>query len=203
MKLNWAERWVVNNPSRVFQQRIEIGWFKKKLPLKPGAAILEIGCGRGAGARLIRQAFRPALMHAQDLDIEMIHKAKRYLGIEYQENISLSVADSVQIPFKDRSLDAVFDFGVLHHVPDWQKALSEIERILKPGGLFYIEELYPALYQNFITRHILLHPAENRFYGAEFRSALTARGLPLEVSFEVPGLWLLGVAVKMKLAFSA
>lgn len=196
MKLNWAERWVVNNPSRVIQQSIEIGWLKKKMPLKPGGVVLEIGCGRGAGARLIRRAFEPALMHAQDLDIEMIQKAGRYLGIEYQKDISLSVADSVRIPFKDRSFDAVFDFGVLHHVPDWQAALSEIERILKPGGIFYIEELYPALYQNFFTRHILLHPTENRFHSADFRSALTDRGIPLQVSFEVPGLWMLGVAVK-------
>ena len=196
MKLNWAERWVVNNPSRVFQQRIEIGWLKKKMPLKPGAVVLEIGCGRGAGARLIHQAFDPARMHAQDLDIEMIQKARRYLGIEYQKDISLSVADSVQIPFKNRSVDAVFDFGVLHHVPDWQAALSEIRRILKPGGIFYIEELYPALYQNFITKHILLHPTENRFRSADFRSALADRGMLLQVSFEVPGMWLLGVAVK-------
>jgi ubiquinone/menaquinone biosynthesis C-methylase UbiE len=200
MKLNWAERWVVNNPSRVFQQRIEIGWLKKKMPLKPGAIVLEIGCGRGAGARLIRQAFAPALMHAQDLDIEMIQKARRYLGIEYRKNISFSVADSVQIPFKDQSVDAVFDFGVLHHVPAWQAALSEIERILKSGGKFYIEELFPALYQNVITRHILLHPTENRFRSKDFRSALTDRGMPLQASFEVPGMWLLGVAVKTNLA---
>ena len=195
MKLNWAERWVVNNPSRVFQQKIELGWFKKKMPLKPGAVVLEIGCGRGAGARLIRQAFNPALMHAQDLDIEMIRKARSYLG-EAARNISLAVADSVRIPFKDGSFDAVFDFGVLHHIPDWQAALSEIERVLKPGGVFYIEELYPALYGNFITRHILLHPTENLFRSTDIHSALTPPGIPLEATFEVPGMWLLGVAVK-------
>lgn len=202
MKLNWAERWVVNNPSRVFQQRIEISWLKKKMPLKPGAVVLEIGCGRGAGAKLIHQAFRPARMHAQDLDIEMIQKAGHYLGTEYRKNISLSVADSVRIPFRDRSVDAVFDFGVLHHVPDWRAALSEIERVLKPDGKFYVEELFPALYQNFITRHILLHPTENRFRSSDFHNALADRGMPLQTSFEVPGMWLLGVAVKADPAFN-
>lgn len=142
MKLNWAERWVVNNPSRVFQQRIEIGWLKKKAPLSPGADILEIGCGRGAGAKLIHRTFAPARLHAQDLDFEMIRRARRYLGTQSSNGILLSAADSSRLPFKDRSFDAVFDFGVLHHVPDWQTAVSEIERVLKPGGRFYLEELF-------------------------------------------------------------
>jgi len=196
MKLNWAERWVVNNPSRVFQQKIEIGWLKKKMPLKRGARILEIGCGRGAGARLLCQAFAPALLHAQDLDIEMILKARRYLGVKCPQNLSFSVGDATRIPFRNQSLDAVFDFGVLHHVPDWQAALAEIERVLKPGGLFYIEELYPALYQNFITRHILLHPTQNRFRRTDLPNALADCGMPLQTCFEVPNLWLIGVAVK-------
>jgi len=196
MKLNWAERWVVNNPSRVFQQRIELAWLKKRMPLKTGARVLEIGCGRGAGARLVSETFAPALLHAQDLDIEMIRKAGRYLKGDFPGNLSFSVADAARIPFRDRSLDAVFDFGVLHHVPDWQAALTEIARVLKPGGLFFIEELYPALYQNFITRHILLHPAENRFRSKDLRRALGQRGMPLQTCFEVPHLWLLGVAVR-------
>ncbi|MFC1816321.1 class I SAM-dependent methyltransferase [Thermodesulfobacteriota bacterium] len=196
MKLNWAERWVVNNPIRVFQQKIEIKWLKKKRPLKVGATVLEIGCGRGAGAKLIFQAFQPAKLHAQDLDIEMIQKAKQYLSAGDSNIISLSVGNSVQIPFKDRSMDAVFAFGVLHHVPDWQAALSEIERVLKPGGVFFIEDLYPSLYQNFITKHILLHPRHNRFDRSDLRRALAEQKMPLQKNFEFQKLWILGVAVK-------
>lgn len=196
MKLNWAERWVVNNPSRVFQQKIEIGWLKKKMPLEPGAIVLEIGCGRGAGAKLIHQAFQPASLHAQDLDISMVQKAKQYLGVEDSGVVSISVADAVQIPFKDRSMDAVFDFGVLHHIPDWHAALSEIKRVLKPNGVFYIEELYPALYQNFITRHILLHPSKNRFNSHDLHTALAGLNMPLTALFEFSKFWMLGVAVK-------
>jgi hypothetical protein len=50
MKLNWAERWAVNNPLRVFEQAIEVGILKRMQPLQPGVIALEIGCGRGAGA---------------------------------------------------------------------------------------------------------------------------------------------------------
>ncbi len=82
MKLNWAERWVVNNPIRVLEQGFQVRWLKKVLELPPGGTILEVGCGRGAGAQLIRDHFRPARLHAQDLDERMIRKAKRYLSRE-------------------------------------------------------------------------------------------------------------------------
>ena len=45
MKLNWAERWVVNNPLRVIQQRMEINWLRSVASLGPGSLGLEIGCG--------------------------------------------------------------------------------------------------------------------------------------------------------------
>jgi len=196
MKLNWAERWVVNNPSRVVQQKIELKWFQKMMPLKPGASILEFGCGRGAGAKLIQKNFKPALRLAQDLDLDMLRKATRYLTRNEREKISLSVANINEIPFKDESFDAVFGFGVLHHVPHWQKSLLEIARVLKPGGIYYIEELYPALYMNFITRHILLHPEENRFKSNDLKKTMQQAGLPIKKAIELKPIGILGVAVK-------
>ena len=50
MKINWAEKCVVNNPLRALEQRVGIGWLKATIPLKPGAKVLEAGCGREAGA---------------------------------------------------------------------------------------------------------------------------------------------------------
>lgn len=196
MKLNWAERWVVNNPSRVVQQTIEAKWFKRMMPLKPGASILEFGCGRGAGAKLIQKNFKPALLLAQDLDLGMLRKATHYLTRNEREKISLSVADIIEIPFKDESFDAVFGFGVLHHVPHWQKSLLEIARVLKAGGIYYIEELYPALYMNFITRHLLLHPEENRFKSNDLKKTMQQAGLPIKKAIELKNIGILGVAVK-------
>ena len=196
MKLNWAERWVVNNPSRVVQQKIEMKWFQKMMPLEPGASILEFGCGRGAGAKLIQKNFKPSLLLAQDLDLDMVQKATRYLTRNEREKISLSVANINEIPFKDESFDAVFGFGVLHHVPHWQTSLLEIARVLKPGGIYYIEELYPALYMNFITRHILLHPEENRFKSYDLKLGMQQAGLPIKKAIELKPIGILGVAVK-------
>jgi ubiquinone/menaquinone biosynthesis C-methylase UbiE len=196
MKLNWAERWVVNNPLRVFQQQIEIAWFKRMMPLAPGKTVLEMGCGRGAGAKLILRAFQPVGLHVQDLDIKMIVKAKQYLGGAELKKISLSVGDAVGLPFQADSLDAIFGFGFLHHVPDWRSALAEISRVLKTGGLYYFEELYPGLYQNVITKHILLHPEHDRFSSHDLRKGLDKTSLILKHAFELKKMGILGVAAK-------
>jgi ubiquinone/menaquinone biosynthesis C-methylase UbiE len=196
MKLNWAERLVVNNPGRAMEQGFLIRWMRRAMPLEEGLTILEVGCGRGAGAGLILEEFRPAELHAMDLDIRMIRKAGRYLSRRHQEKTTLYTADALHLPYRDGTLDVVFGFGVLHHVPDWQAALAEIARVLKTGGVYFIEELYPTLYQNFITRHILLHPTENRFRSRDFREALAAARFQVKDSLEVKAVGILAVCVK-------
>ena len=202
MKLNWAERWAVNNPSRVIQQKWEMGWFRKKSSLPEGATILEIGCGRGAGARIIYQIFRPRILHASDLDLDMIRKAENYLPPEDRKPIRFLTADVLKLPYNDVSIDAVFGFGVLHHIPDWQSALKEIARVLKPGGTYFLEELYPTLYQNFITKHILLHPQENRFRSRDLKQALQEGDFELRRSWEIKMLGILGIAMKSAIRIS-
>jgi ubiquinone/menaquinone biosynthesis C-methylase UbiE len=79
-----------------------------------------------------------------------------------------------RLPFPNRSFDAVFDFGVLHRVPDWQAAVAEIARVLKPSGRFYFEEVTAAALDRWIYRALLKHPAENRFDEARFLAELSA-----------------------------
>jgi len=196
MKLNWAERLAVNNPLRVVQQRFELRWMKTRSNLPPGSNVLEIGCGRGAGAGLIIEAFAPGVFHAMDLDIRMIGNASRYLSEATLGKISMYVADASDLPCRDGAMDAVFGFGVLHHIPDWRRALSEISRVLKKGGVYFLEELYPNLYQNFITRHILLHPATDRFRSADIKDALVSHGFSIKDSLEMKLAGILAVLEK-------
>jgi ubiquinone/menaquinone biosynthesis C-methylase UbiE len=49
--------------------------------------------------------------------------------------VHVSVADGERLPFADAAFDAVVSFGVLHHTPDTRRAISEIRRVVKPGGL--------------------------------------------------------------------
>jgi ubiquinone/menaquinone biosynthesis C-methylase UbiE len=196
MKLNWAERWAVNNPLRPVQEHWEIGWLKRRALLKQHAHVLEVGCGRGAGSSLIKTMFKPSVLHAMDLDVEMIRKAFRYLSVEQREGISFFVGDAVRLPYPDKTMDAVFGFGVLHHIMDWQEALDEIVRVLNEGGIYFFEELYPPLYQNFLTRHILLHPTKNRFCSQDLKLALKNAGLEQGNFLEHKRLGILGFASK-------
>ena len=62
--------------------------------------------------------------------IDLCRKRIDYLKLEGD----FQVADAQNIPFPDDTFDCVCSMGVLHHVPDTQKALDEIYRVLKPGG---------------------------------------------------------------------
>jgi ubiquinone/menaquinone biosynthesis C-methylase UbiE len=198
VKLNWAERLVVNNPVRVMIQRGIIKWIKGVTRIAPQARILEIGCGRGAGACLIQEEFRPATLHAFDLDQRMIRLAGSYLNAESRDQICLYVGDASTLPYRDGVLDAVFGFGVLHHLPDWRAGVREIARVLKPGGIYFLEEFYPQFYQNFLARRLFLHPEHDRFYSHDLRAALAEAGFEFQGRLEQKMLGILAVAVKQE-----
>jgi ubiquinone/menaquinone biosynthesis C-methylase UbiE len=198
MKVNWIERWFVNSAFRALMQSLEVRWLQKTQTLSRRAKVLEVGCGRGNGARRIINEFQPGFLHALDLDIRMIQEAKKNLSKRYPRRLSLCVGDIFELPFGDQVFDAVFGFGVLHHTLDWRKSAAEIARVLKRGGVYFIEELYPPLYLNVITRRLLLHPTENRFYGEDLRDALSELGFEVKRSIEDSRLGILGAARKVE-----
>jgi len=110
--------------------------------------------------------------------------------------INVRLADAHNLPYSNGSIDAVFDFGVLHHLENWRQGLTEIARVLKTRGHFYVEEYFPALYANAIFGKLLAHPREGRFQAAEFHSALSDEHLELMEGFSESRFRLLGVAVK-------
>ncbi len=193
-KLSWLERSLVNNPFRVLVQRLELRWLRGRLPLPPGAVVLEVGCGRGAGARLLAREFQPRALYALDLDKDMIRLGAAYLPRPGQ--VSFLVGDVLNLPFREAVLEAVFSFGVLHHVAAWEAALGEISRVLKPGGCLFLEEFYPQVYQNFLARRLLVHPQTPMFRSRDLKDRLKQVQMPLKGALELTFLGLLGVAVK-------
>jgi len=196
MKVNWAERLWVNSPLRFFIQQRETRFFKRLRNLEPGARCLEIGCGHGAGARIILKTFQPSRLDGLDVDPVMIRLASRRQPHWTIDRLQFLVGDAQRLPYADASLEAVFNYGIIHHLEDWEQGIREIVRVLKIGGGFYFEEIYPALYANAITRRLLEHPTENRFHGPEYRAALQNEGLKLLPGYKETRFAILGVAVK-------
>jgi ubiquinone/menaquinone biosynthesis C-methylase UbiE len=196
MKLNLPERWFVNSPFRYGLQKLVMQWFKATMPLKPGSNILEIGCGRGAGAGMLLKSFKPNRLCLLDVDVDMIKKARRLLSTNGSNHLTFSVGNATHLPFEDAYFDAVFGFGFLHHVVNWREGMTEIARVLQPEGKYFIEEYYPSLYQNIITKRLLQHPEEDRFDSRQLRKAFEDTDLALVHTFELKRLGILGIGVK-------
>lgn len=176
MLLNRVEFALMNNPVRVaIQRHFEAERLLAMGGAVPGAAALEVGCGRGVGVELVLDRFGAARVDAFDLDPKMVSLARERLA-RRGERVRLWVGDATRIPAPDASYDAVFDFGIVHHVPDWRAALREIHRVLKPGGRFFAEEVFERFLSHPLWRRLLEHPHEDRFDMAHFRAGLEAAG---------------------------
>jgi ubiquinone/menaquinone biosynthesis C-methylase UbiE len=199
MKVNWPERIWVNSRIRRYVQEREAGFFKKIGRLASGGKCLEIGCGCGVGAQIIHRSFAPGSIHALDIDIEMLQAAKKKRAHWKNVPLHLMAADAQELPFADNSFDAVFNYGIIHHLENWQKGVTEIARVLKDDGVFFFEEIYPPLYANPLFRIMLAHPRENRFHGPQYRAALAASGLALLDGYKESRFAILGAAVKAEM----
>ncbi len=179
MLMNWPERVWIYSPVRVFFQIREIREWLKLVGKTNAENALEIGCGlgRGAGLMVNRMGFRDVV--AFDLEERLVVRAARGTPDVLKEKISFYVGDAQDLPFGDSSFDAVVNFGIIHHVLDWRRCISEISRVLRPGGLFYFEEIYPPLYANFFMKRLVRHPTEDRFDGPQFLRALELQNLHL------------------------
>lgn len=109
------------------------------LGFRSGDTVLDLGCGEG---RHVINAYVEANVHAIGVDLGLndlataIERAEPFLAAENSnKHFHLACANALQLPFADASFDKVICSEVLEHIPDYLSALTEIERILKPGGI--------------------------------------------------------------------
>lgn len=187
MLLNQFEYALMNNAIRGAVQRYFEAARLLRLggPMQGGAA-LELGCGCGIGAELILDVFGAESVDAFDFDPRMVALARRRLRGR-GNRVRLWTGDATAIAAPDGRYDAVFDFGIIHHVPDWRAALGEVKRVLKPGGRFYAEEVFRRFLCHPVWRHLFRHPQQDRFDRGEFESALAEYGLKHVASSQLWG----------------
>lgn len=98
-----------------------------------GKRVLEIGVGLGADFLQWLQA--GAKVTGIDLTPRAIERAGRRSKLAGFPDADLRVGDAEALPFDDDTFDIVYSWGVLHHSPDTARAVQEVRRVLKPGGV--------------------------------------------------------------------
>jgi len=185
MKLNPVEMFLINNPLRTLALRATMSrlWAAACAPRLE--RVLEIGCGQGDGVRALVERLQPRAVDAFDLDARQVARAVTRLdGGCGGTPVRLWVGDAEHIAAPDGSYDAVLELTIFHHVPDWRRALREVRRVLRPGGLFLFEELSVEFFRDVpvlspLLRRFTVHPWDGMFDFPTFRRALDDVGLRL------------------------
>jgi SAM-dependent methyltransferase len=187
MKLNTLEFVLMNNPLRAASQRyLETPLLIGGAGVLVGQRVLEIGCGRGVGVQIL-QSLGAKYVTGFDLDPAMIALAQqRPVGVD--GTVQVFVGDAAAIAVPDHCFDVVVDYGIIHHIPEWQTALHEIARVLKPGGVFYFEDLFKGFVSAWPARVLFDHPQATQFSAEEFRQGLGRAGLSIK-HWRQLGLW--------------
>lgn len=119
--------------------------FIRAAGIQPGMHVLEIGCGSGAFTTYVARAVGPeGKVKALDIQPAMLDQLQNKLTRqEFRDiqNITLHQASADELPFGNAELDLVYLITVLPEIPDQARALGEIKRVLKPGGILAVAEL--------------------------------------------------------------
>lgn len=118
-------------PWRTFATRVVLPWALDGERLD--GHVLEVGSGSGAMAAALLDHHANLTLTATDYDPEMVRQLERRLA-PYGDRASVAQADATQLPFADDTFDAALSFLMLHHVGNWRAALTELARVVKPGG---------------------------------------------------------------------
>jgi ubiquinone/menaquinone biosynthesis C-methylase UbiE len=183
-------------PWRAFTRRVVLPWGLQGF--RPSGDVLEIGAGSGAMAAEVLRAHPAVRMTATDVDPTMVESIRRGLAA-YGDRSTAQKADATSLPFGDASFDAVLSWIMLHHTIEWEQALSEIVRVLRPRGWFVGYDLLATAPRLHRHDHSGEHAHVRTMSIDEFSAAVAA--LPVDQSHITRGLG--GLVVKFKLRKAA
>tara|TARA_Y100000994_G_scaffold247244_1_gene252201 strand:- start:417 stop:1121 length:705 start_codon:yes stop_codon:yes gene_type:complete len=112
----------------------------KRFELNNNGLMLDVGCGEGRHIFGVMQDYPNMKCVGLDMDEESLIKAEE--GYEYFKTISNTETDflkgsAYELPFEDNTFDLIVCSEVLEHLHEYNDAIKEIYRVLKPGGKFY------------------------------------------------------------------
>ncbi|MCA8955456.1 MAG: class I SAM-dependent methyltransferase [Planctomycetes bacterium] len=107
--------------------------FPDKVPV-----LLDVGCGTCFYFPLLAQ--HAERLMGVDVCIPMLDVAQELIAAKQLGNCTVRESSAMELPFEDQSIDVVHSWDFLHHVPDVNKAIAEVHRVLKPGGRYVAVE---------------------------------------------------------------
>ena len=132
--------WILDNPLRRRLAPSQID----RVGIRPGEQVLELGPGPGAlTVEAARRTGSEGRLIAVDIQPEMIARVERKIRSAGLSNVETHVADAYHLPLAEASVDRAFLVSVLPEIPDQSRALAELHRTLKPGGVLSITEEFP------------------------------------------------------------
>jgi ubiquinone/menaquinone biosynthesis C-methylase UbiE len=132
---------------------------REALEPTPGERILEIGPGTGYYSLDVARAIEPdGALEIFDIQQEMLDHTMKRARDAGLANVSATQGDATALPFADDTFDAAFLVTVLGEIPDQDRALGELARVLKPTGRLVVGELFGD--PHMVTLGSLLRRAE-------------------------------------------
>lgn len=152
-KSDIRQRWqnVYLNPDNDKFFELAFDYIARVLSAPRNSIILDAGCGKCAHS--IRLANRGFLVRAVDFSESALEDAKanvRAKGLE--DKINIQREDILALSFEDETFSHILCWGVLMHIPDLETAISELTRVLKPGGMLVIGENNMYSFESIIQR---------------------------------------------------
>lgn len=108
--------------------------------LRPTDRVLDVGCGPGTITADLARLVPHGSVVGCDASASVIERAQTFVDATNVGRLSFEVADAYSLPFPDESFDVVFAHQVLQHLADPVRALGEMRRVLRSGGLVAVRD---------------------------------------------------------------
>jgi len=131
--------------SQGYQKDLDLS--AKRMKLKGGESIIDLCCGTGKSTEACITQLPKGNILAIDNSEEMLSVAKQKFTTN---NIKFELADAMELDYPDESFDAIFMAYGIRNMPDYNKCLINLKRMLKPNGLICFHEY--SLNDNFLSR---------------------------------------------------
>jgi ubiquinone/menaquinone biosynthesis C-methylase UbiE len=131
----WGDSYVT--AKKFYEQAFD--YIKSVINAPKNSTFLDVGCGTGGHSiRLAKRGFSVVAIDFSDHILKTAELNVRSEGL--QDNIKLQYGNILSLPFATGTFDHVLCWGVLMHIPDVEKAISELGRVLKRGGILVVSE---------------------------------------------------------------